>query len=548
LSLTLLATSPGLAQTTQAEKTKPAPDRPLPPPPPPSDAAAGTEFRPRFLLETGRTQPRPAEADLLRFQIHGEYQARFAKLAELELRRGDASRDTLGQTTRVYHWLRVTPRFQVSDDLEVVAQIDVPEGFFLGQETNFVGAARRPLDERNPFEVEPRWLFVDWHSPIGLFRVGQQPSHWGMGLVANDGDHPTLFGDYFDGSKVERVLFATQPAGKDSPFTIAVAGDLVFEDATARLVDGDIAFQAVLAAFYEDAQQNMLGLYAVYRHQSRDAEVPLGRQFQETLEVLVLDSAGRFNAKVPGTAGHVFGEYEVVYLLGTTDLVRTLEQTRQDEREQIRALGAATRFGAALTSGRGDDRWGSLVFAVEWGWATGDADPNDGTMRRFRFDPNHNVGLLLFDEVLAWKTARAATIAADPGLVARPSPGFDQLPSDGGVFGATYLYPTLVARPLRELDLKAGAVIAQTTADFVDPVGLALHGRFQNYDAGNPKGHDLGLELDAGFEYRLELDPELTLELGGQAGVFFPGNAFADETGSRLDTQWIAVGRLGIQY
>jgi hypothetical protein len=522
-------------------------DRPLPPPPPPSDAALGTEFQPRFVLDTGRVAMRPAEPDLLRFQLHGEYQVRVAELSDLELSRENGTTDTLGQNTRVYHWLRVTPHFQIQNKLELVGQIDVPEGFFLGEKTNFVGAARHPLDDRNPFEIEPRWLYVDWSSPVGLFRVGQQPSHWGIGILANDGDHPTLFGDYVDGSKVERILFATRPAGKESPVTLAVAGDVVFEDANARLVDGELAMQGVVAAFYEDTAKNMLGFYAVYRNQRRSVEGPT-EEFDETSDVVVFDSAGRFNAKLPGTPGHVFGEYEVAYLLGSTSMIRTFEQARSGEKETLRALGAATRIGTVLTSGRGDARWGSVVAMIEWGWATGDANPNDGVTRRFRFDPNHNVGLILFDEVLAWKTARAASVAQDPALVARASPGVDELPSDGGIFGATYLYPSFVFRPVAELDLKTAAVIAQTTADFVDPVALALRGRFENYDGGDPTAHDLGLELDAGAEYRVPLESELTLQLGAQGGVFFPGNTFADEAGERLDTQWLAVGRLGMQF
>ncbi len=103
-------------------------------------------------------------------------------------------------------------------------------------------------------------------------------------------------------------------------------------------------------------------------------------------------------------------------------------------------------------------------------------------------------------------------------------------------------------RPVRELDLKAGAVIAQTTADFVDPVQVATSGRFVNYDGGDARSHDLGIELDAGVEYRLGLDYDMVLELGIDGGVFFPGNAFADANGERMATQYLGVGSVGLQY
>ena len=127
------------------------------------------------------------------------------------------------------------------------------------------------------------------------------------------------------------------------------------------------------------------------------------------------------------------------------------------------------------------ERWGDLVVSVELGYASGDADPNDGVTRRFTFDQNHNVGLVLFDHVLAYKTARAATIAADPNIVHRASPGLQFLPSEGGVFGAAYLYPTVVVRPASWVDLKAGMVIAQTTADLVDPFHYGALGDYANY-------------------------------------------------------------------
>jgi hypothetical protein len=40
----------------------------------------------------------------------------------------------------------------------------------------------------------------------------------------------------------------------------------------------------------------------------------------------------------------------------------------------------------------------------------------------------------------------------------------------------------------------------------------------------------------------------MTLQLGAQGGVLFPGNAFADAAGNRMATQYLGVGRLGLQY
>ncbi|MEB2311301.1 MAG: hypothetical protein OZ928_05595 [Polyangiaceae bacterium] len=544
----LLAAGLSWSPASRAQPVADGEPRTVPPPPPPSDQAAGTAFESRLVLDTGRAPVKPPASDLLEFQIHGEYQVRAYALTDLPLAPFGLAPDSahLGQTVRVLHWLRLTPRLDVGAKLAVVAQLDVPSGFFAGQETLHVDAADEPYDQRNPLRLAPRWLYLDWKSPIGLFRVGQQPSHWGMGIIANDGDHPRVFGDYRGGSRVERLLFATRPGGESSPFNVAVAGDLVFKDQNADLLDGERAWQGVVAAFYENRKEDMVGLYGVYRHQTRDGANAPG--FTEKLEVWGVDSSGRYSQKIPGDLGHVFGEYEVAYLFGSTDFVRTVAQTSGNERERLSQLGAAARLGAVLTSGAGDERFGRFVSSLEWGYASGDADPNDGTTRRFTFDPNHTVGLILFSEALAWKTARAASAAQDPRLVARPNPGTDLLPSNGGVFGATYLNPTFIVRPVRQLDLKAGAVLAQTTADFVDPVRLGTTGQFRNYDGGSARSRDLGLELDLGVEYRLALEHGMTLQLGAQGGALFPGGAFDDASGNGLGTQYLGVGRLGLQY
>jgi hypothetical protein len=260
----------------------------------------------------------------------------------------------------------------------------------------------------------------------------------------------------------------------------------------------------------------------------------------------------------PSTHAWIFGAAEAAMILGTTNELATPAQVLANQTVDIRSYGGAAQLGFVLAGSDDDgtkdgarpERYGRIVTQLEVGYASGDADPYSGTLKRFTFDPNHKVGLLLFDEIMRWQTARAATAAQDPNLAnaQRPTPGTQLLPSNGGVFGAQYIYPTAVYRPRPWLDLKAGAVIAQTTADYVDPYRLALYGAYQNYTGGDPKRHDLGLELDGGFEARVPLDFGLRLQLGAQGGVLFPGGALADATGATMKTPWIVIGRVGLQY
>ncbi|GAC1595041.1 MAG: hypothetical protein NVS3B20_19190 [Polyangiales bacterium] len=185
---------------------------------------------------------------------------------------------------------------------------------------------------------------------------------------------------------------------------------------------------------------------------------------------------------------------------------------------------------------------------LEGGYASGDSDPNSDTIKRFTFDPNHQVGLVMVPFILNFETARSATNASDPGLAARPAPGAQFLPSRGGVFGAQYLNPAVLYRPLPQFDLKFGALIAVAAGDVVDPYRLAFEGNARNYRGGDAHARDLGLELDVGAEYRIPLPPTATLQLGGQAGVLFPGHAFDGPDGAAMPKQSVVQGRIGMQF
>jgi hypothetical protein len=534
-----------------------------------------TDFS-RLVLDSGRIPLTPAEPGAVAFQIHGEEQLRVEGLRSFLLdptatavqaytakTGGTLVGESIGQNSFLSHWYRVTPTLQITDKLSVVGQLDLT-GVLAGQLARDTSADMTPRDSTDGFwNVQPRWLYVEWLTPVGLLRAGQQGAHWGMGIVANDGDHPSLFGDYRYGNIVEQVLFATKPLGEKSPFIVAVAGNLVYRDNIAVLANGDQAWQGVLAAYYEDGP-DMLGMYGVYRAQSHNfSSEPSYYAYSEQLDVGVVDVAGHFARPIalPDETAYVFGEFEAALEYGSTNELRNIYQPETGSQTTIQAYGGAADAGVVfagrdeaggprLRKGDRPDLWGRFVGEVEVGYATGDANPYGNTQKRFLFDPNHKVGLLLFDEIMRWETARAATAAQDPNLSngSRPPPGTNLLPSNGGVFGAQYVYPTAIYRPRPWFDLKAGAVIAQTTADVVDPYRLAVQGSYLNYQGGNPQRHDLGLELDGGFEARLDLHKEIRVQLGAQAGVLFPGGALADASGNVPKTPWVAIGRAGLQF
>jgi hypothetical protein len=528
----------------------------------------------RMILDDGRVPFMAPDEGHIRLEVRGEYQMRWQSQSSFFLTptattvgsQPGAIGDSLGQNGFLWQWLRVTPKLMVGKNLSIVAQADLG-GLVAGDLTHDVSYDQTPRDTRDGFtNLQPRWLYLEWLTKIGLFRAGQMGNHWGMGIVANDGDHPSLFGDYRYGNISDSILFATKPAGESSPFVVAASGGFVFKDNFALLSRGDHAVEGILAAFYEKGP-NQLGVYGVYRHQTRDRTSGSDLfPFTESIDAGVVDVAGHFAAPVvaPDMHAWVFGAAEAATILGATNEERTLSDALSGTKTTLRSYGGAAVLGVvfgathtprpdprrAVDPSARPDLFGRFVGQVEVGYASGDADPYDGVERRFTFDPNHKVGLLLFDEVMRWQTARAASAARDPNLtnVNNPPPGVDLLPSNGGVFGAQYVNPTAIYRPLDTLDLKAGVVVAQTTADVVDPYRLVTSGSYVNFRGGNPQRHDLGVEVDAGAEWRIPVDHIMNVQVGAQGGVLAPGGALADAAGVTLRTPWIAIGRLGVQF
>lgn len=498
---------------------------------------------PRLVNDPHRMPFLPSGPDKVALSFHGELQLRYENDSRLRLTAPVTAPDqlALGQRNWATLWLRLGGQLSVYETLKVVVQADLAPNWILGDTTQGVGAARdRARDETLPPFARLRYAYADLTTGVGLFRLGFVGNHWGMGVLANDGDHAPLFGDYKLGSIVARAAFATRPLGNSSPWVVAVAGDAVVSDATASWSRGDRTYQAVLSTYWEK-DHTQFGFFGTRRWQKVREEDGSGSDGRN--DVWIGDVAAR-TATTLADDVYAFFSAEVAVVRGKTTAIRSLDHLEQT----IASYGGAVVIGVVgrskPESGPSLGRW---VVQLEGGYASGDADPYDGTVRRFTFDPNHQIGLVLFPFLLHFQTARAATNALDPSLVARPMPGARFLTSNGGVFGAQYLNPTVVFRPCKCLDLKAGAVVAVATSDVVDPYRTATTGE-ANYEGGSVKSRDLGLELDVGAEWHKGLSAATLLQLGVQAGVLFPGHAFDDAGGLGKKPQSVVQGRVGVQF
>jgi hypothetical protein len=179
--------------------------------------------------------------------------------------------------------------------------------------------------------------------------------------------------------------------------------------------------------------------------------------------------------------------------------------------------------------------------------ASGDRSPDDGRVGDFRFDRDYDVGFVLFDELLADLDLGAYHQATDPSVVGSPPMGVDTLVAEGAFHQAFALQPAVEAAVTRWLGVRAGTVIAWSTAPIAQPFTTFRNGGVPSNHLGLPTdGRFLGTELDWGLSTRPDavrrkrLVPSADL----QVGHAWPSSELAPAVG-RLD-HVLLVGRVAL--
>ncbi len=401
----------------------------------------------------------------------------------------------------------------------LAVEFDAVNGAAFGNPGPTVVAGRVPVPAA---AVELRQAYLEYRWGTGALRVGQQTSQFGLGILANAGAkdaEPGDFGHARFGSLAWRALVLGRPlfalGGAWRAIEPVAAVDLVVRDSTADFYQGDRAFQAILGLRFNVDAERVIALTAIYRRQ-RAAYAPGG---ERATDAFVLDLAMQWAFSKTFSLG-----LDVAAITGHTTQGRTNESPVM----QVRQLGALAKLKWRFAS--------STSLLLDVGFASGDNDPYDGQLNAFRFDRDTHAGLILFEQVLGYQTARTGLRLSDPLLVGLPPEGIDLLPTGGSVTGAVYLFPRLSNAITDWLDLYYGPLVAFCTAKLTDPFNSRLVSGGAAINAlGAKPGDYLGTELDAGLQGRWSLTDDLKLAGTLEGGAFFPGNAFARASGGRLD-------------
>ncbi len=319
-------------------------------------------------------------------------------------------------------------------------------------------------------------------GPI-LVDAGLMTSHWGLGLVANDGDHDPAFGKTEYGDRVMRLRLTTAPFGKgEVPLYLTLAGDAVVDDDTATWTDGQRAYQGVAAVLYRKPKGPEAGVYGVLRRQTETLD------HDRTTQVGLLD----LYTSLPFTLGpgtlRLAGE--AAAMKGETTRSRTYNSR---EGLNLAAASAVTDLSYRVD----DERYG---LRLRGGWASGDGDPDDDTSHDFTMDRDYDVGMVLFDQLMDGLEAGAYLQLTDPTYAGAPPDGVDTLVNEGAARRLSYAQPILEARPIPLLRMQAGMVFAWSSGPVGQPFATYRNGGAPANAYGAPtEGYQLGSELDWGL-------------------------------------------------
>lgn len=353
---------------------------------------------------------------------------------------------------------------------------------------------------------------------------GLMTSHWGLGLVANDGAHrwepgSARFTDPRGGTLVTRAFVGTGPL-TSARFTSALAVEQVRSDNA--LLDGDSAYQLIATVLVGQDRPTQGGYFLVHRHQSTaDGRV---------LDVDIADVAGKVTVDLH--SAKLTLEAESALIFGRT----TLAASPEIPRSNVLQLGAVLRASLAFK------RAGGVLDLL---YASGDGNTHDAQINGFHADPNFETGLLLFRYVQAAQTGRGYGTGADSQLVGAPPVGLERLPTRGGLTNAVVAFPRVWVRPVRGLETYGGVLVAIAPSKNVDPFNTDVAGGSPRNALNGAPGSYWGTEIDLGVRYRRYIQgTELTF--GTELGVLFPGSALGGVAGYNLEP--VYGGRLMVTY
>ncbi len=410
------------------------------------------------------------------FSTHGYYRTRVVGLEDMDLQTPNSAianpNDLAGFVTYNQMRLRLEPTLKLNDHLSIQAQFDILDNVLYGTENTkelnvlspLVGTLTMPAgagsfwmtgaEAGDQKSINIRRVWADILTPIGKFRLGRQPSHWGLGIFQNDGrDRQADFGD-----TVDRILYLLQyDINNIGAFTAGLAWDIPYqEQGDERIGYGDSVQRAAVPGASRNLQQYSLILMLDRPEFTVGMFSGLRRRNGSDGAVTMQVGDALCNPADPTSANcNVWAGIDGDTLLYFMDLyLRYQYENYKFQLEGIyiggkvstglavdaipfRGLGAADPANPCGTGGiiclppeqpiqvlmAAFEAEGSYKWGGEWkfqaGYAEGDGDPLSGKITQLGFRPDYQIALLMFDRPMGTSPSYYGEPAYAPGTTAQ---------------------------------------------------------------------------------------------------------------------------------
>ncbi len=546
--------------------------------------------KPPTLHSEKRQNPNATEDDFLdlddiQWTISPEYRVRTLSINPLELS---------GTTVQDVHWTE--QRFRLDTTVAKVGvgairfQADFLDGVLFGDNGDFGGTPGSnsgvtltsnrpnvtkfgigllkpdgdPLDREayGPVLVESdiweiNYLYADVYLPFGIIRVGRQPKKYGAGIPSHDGGPYNRWGVSKNSDAADRVLFGTK---LDEAFYTLLYG-------YQHVADPSLDNGVIGAVFYDWQTQdniylvddNLTSLGGTIEVRKKKADW-LGWEWKNLLASIAMVNLTneQFDSNVWGFPMSLGGQ------LGDLKLITNYMHINGQTREVAEGFAVLSGTDAQVQDivGHGlqfiaDYNLGPFMFTFEFDYASGDDDPRVTTpLTQFQFARDMNVGLLLFEHIMQFESARSAAVGIENliGLDAESFP-ITEVSSEGRFNNAIAIFPQiytdLFKNETHNFFSRVGALMAWSAASggVVDPIltslgedGNEIADDAVNFHGGKPARY-YGTEVDLQLGYKYKHYFHWTVE----GAILFPGAAIQDENGDAVKS-YMVENRFEFRY
>ena len=408
-----------------------------------------------------------ASADAQDFEKSFEVNAAY-RLRSLEINPLDLSGERVTKARWTEQRLRLDFQYKMNKVGRVHVQMDALDGVIGGDNGKFgetpgpysgVGlAAKKPNvtryevgllpggdplnpDDYGPVLVEADVLEVNFaygevYLPFGLLRFGRQPIAEGGNLAAHDGGMHNRWGVSTFSDAADRMLFATK---LDAAYDVIVNGP-GFKPDTSRdngiflatwydwlnqgsaLSTSDNLHQKGLALQFKKKRANWFGL--------NWRDLKLSTYIVHMGEKRFASDIYAFPLAIHGQVGDFTLRFQTTVVRGETREVSEGFAVLTSREPVVQKMEAE---GFQLIA---DYKTGPVTWTFEADYASGDADPRPETsITSYSFSRDLNVGLLLFDHVLAFESARSVGLGIE-NLASLDSESFplSEVQTDGAFY------------------------------------------------------------------------------------------------------------------